>query len=149
MTRPITKHQKSKRVEIQLRRLKALDLKVRGFSDRSIGRELNVSASTAHNDVNKILGQLAERHVGEAANLRSLLNLRYEALFHKYFDQALAGEGHAVKVVITLLDRITKINGLVPDKSLVTVDQRCLNVEQPITFRINSAANIHNDSDID
>lgn len=50
---------------------------------------------------------------------------------------------------VTLLGSVTKINGLVPYKSLVTIDQRCLNVEQPITFKVDSVANLDNALDID
>ena len=52
-------------------------------------------------------------------------------------------------MVVTLLGSVTKINGLVPDKSLVAIDQRCLNVEQPITFKVDCVANLDNALDID
>ena len=142
MTRPITQKQKSKRIQIELRRYKALELKVKGYSDRAIARELGVGVVTAHGDVHKILGQLAEKHVDEAANLRALLNLRYETLFHSYFDQAVAGDNEAAKTVMGILDRMAKINGLIPDKSLVTVDQRSMKFDQPVTFRIDELAKL-------
>ena len=142
MTRPVTQKQKSKRVQIELRRHKALELKVKGFSDRAIARELGVGVATAHGDVHKILGQLAEKHVDEAANLRALLNLRYETLFHSYFNQAVAGDNEAAKTVMGILDRMAKINGLIPDKSLVTVDQRSMKFDQPVTFRIDELAKL-------
>jgi hypothetical protein len=37
-------------------------------------------------------GTLAREHAEEAANLRALLNIRYEELFHAYYDQAVGGE---------------------------------------------------------
>ena len=140
MSKQITQKQKSKRVQIELRRYKALELKVKGFSDRAIARELGVGVATAHGDVHKILGQLAEKHVAEAANLRALLNLRYETLFHSCFDQAVAGDNEAAKTVMGILDRMAKINGLIPDKSFVTVDQRSMKFDQPVTFRIDELA---------
>tara|TARA_B100000686_G_scaffold313688_1_gene359227 strand:+ start:478 stop:945 length:468 start_codon:yes stop_codon:yes gene_type:complete len=141
MTRPITQKQKSKRIQIELRRYKALELKVKGYSDRAIARELGVGVVTAHGDVHKILGQLAEKHVDEAANLRALLNLRYETLFHSYFDQAVSGGNEAAKTVMGILDRMAKINGLIPDKSLVTVDQRAMKFNEPVTFKIDGDYN--------
>ena len=143
MTRQITKKQKSKRVQIELRRYKALELKVKGFSDRAIARELGVGVATAHGDVHKILGQLAEKHVDEAANLRALLNLRYESLFLAYYDQAVSGDTEAAKMVVGILERVAKINGLIPDKSLVTVDQRSMKFDQPVTFRIDELAKLN------
>ncbi len=101
MTRLITQKQKSKRVQIELRRYKVLELKVKGFSDRAIAKELGVGVATAHGDVKKVLGDLANKHIEEAANLRALLNLRYESplLFLAYYDQAVSGDTEAAKRV--------------------------------------------------
>ena len=137
MTRPVTQKQKSKRVEIELRRFKALNLKVKGYSDRAIARELGVAVATAHGDVKKVLEDLARKHIEEAANLRALLNLRYESLFLAYYDQAIAGDKEAGKMVVGIMDRVAKINGVIPDKSLVTVDQRAMKFDEPVTFQIN------------
>ena len=136
MTRPTTQKQKSKRVQIELRRFKALDLKVKGYSDRAIARELGVGVATAHGDVKKVLEDLARKHIEEAANLRALLNLRYESLFHTYYEQALAGDIDSAKMVVGIMDRLAKINGVIPDKSLVTIDQRAMKFNEPVTFRI-------------
>ena len=137
MSKQITQKQKSKRVQIELRRYRALELKVKGFSDRAIAKELGVGVATAHGDVHKILGQLAEKHVDEAANFRALLNLRYESLFLSYYDQAISGNIEAAKMVVGIMERVAKINGIIPDKSLVTVDQRAMKFEEPVTFQIN------------
>ena len=137
MSKQITQKQKSKRVQIELRRYKALELKVKGFSDRAIARELGVGVATAHGDVKKVLGDLANKHIEEAANLRALLNLRYESLFLSYYDQAISGNIEAAKMVVGIMERVAKINGVIPDKSLVTVDQRALKFEEPVTFQIN------------
>ena len=136
MTRPVTQKQKSKRVEMELRRYKALELKVKGYSDRAIANELGIGVATAHSDVQNILGKLANKHVDQAANLRALLNLRYEKLLHAYFDQAVSGSTESAKVVVLILDRVVNINGLIPDKSLVTFDQRSVNMDRQVTFRI-------------
>ena len=136
MTRPITQKQKSKRVQIELRRYRALELKVKGFSDRAIASELGVGVATAHGDVKKVLEDLAQKHIEEAANLRALLNLRYESLFLSYYDQAISRNIEAAKMVVGIMERVAKINGVIPDKSLVTVDQRALKFEEPVTFRI-------------
>ena len=139
MTRPTTQKQKSKRVQIELRRFKALDLKVKGYSDRAIARELGVGVATAHGDVKKVLEDLARKHIEEAANLRALLNLRYESLFYTYYEQALAGDIDSAKMVVGIMDRLAKINGVIPDKSLVTIDQRAVRFDEPVTFQINPA----------
>ena len=86
--RPTTQKQASKRAEVTVRRHKALELKIAGHSDRAIARILDVDVSTAHRDVKNVLETLAREHAEEAANLRSLLTLRYEILFRTYYDQA-------------------------------------------------------------
>ena len=121
---------------MELRRYKALELKVKGYSDRAIARELGVGVATAYGDVKKVLEELARKHIDEAANLRALLNLRYESLFLAYYDQAVSGDTEAAKMVVGIMDRVAKINGVIPDKSLVTVDQRALKFDEPVTFRI-------------
>ena len=137
MSKQVTQKQKSKRVQIELRRYKALELKVKGFSDRAIARELGVGVATAHGDVKKVLGDLANKHIEEAANLRALLNLRYESLFLSYYDQAISGNIEAAKMVVGIMERVAKINGVIPDKSLVTVVQRAMKFGEPVTFQIN------------
>ena len=111
-------------------------MKVKGYSDRAIARELGVAVATAHGDVKKVLEDLARKHIEEAANLRALLNLRYESLFHTYYEQALAGDIESAKMVVGIMDRLAKINGLIPDKSSVTVDQRAMKFDEPVTFQI-------------
>ena len=134
--RPTTQKQASKRAEITVRRHRALDLKIAGHSDREIARILDVDVSTAHRDVKNLLEDLAKKHLEEAANLRALLNLRYEELFHAYYDQAVGGDTEATKIVVGIMERVAKINGVIPDRSLVTVDQRAMKFDQPVTFEI-------------
>ena len=107
---------------MELRRYKALELKIKGYSDRAIARELGVGVATAHGDVKKVLEDLAKKNLDEAANLRALLNLRYESLFQTYYESALVGDVESAKMVVGIMDRLAKINGVIPDKSLLTVD---------------------------
>ena len=138
--RPITQKQASKRAEVSVRRHRALELKIAGHSDRAIARNLGVGVSTAHNDVKNVLEDLARKHIDGAASLRALLNLRYEELFHAYYDQALSGDVEATKLVVGIMERVAKINGVIPDRSLVTVDQRAMKFDEPVTFNIQDAS---------
>jgi len=139
--RPTTQKQASKRAEIAVRRHKALELKIAGHSDRAIARMLDVDVSTAHRDVKNVLEAMAREHAEEAANLRALLNIRYEELFHAYYDQAVGGDVEATKIVVGIMERVAKINGVIPDKSLVTVDQRSVHLaDGEVTFSIEAAS---------
>ena len=53
-----------------------------------------------------------------------------------YYDQAVPGDTEAAKMVVGILERVAKINGVIPDKSLVTVDQRAMKLEETVTFKI-------------
>ena len=75
------------------------------------------------------------------SNLRALLNIRYEELFHAYYDQAIAGDMEATKIVVGIMERVAKINGVIPDRSLVTVDQRSVHLgDGEVTFNIEAAS---------
>ena len=56
--------------------------------------------------------------------------------FHAYYDKATAGDTEAAKICVGILERVAKINGVIPDRSLVTVDQRAMKFDQPVTFKI-------------
>ena len=84
---------------------------------------------------------MAREHAEEAANLRALLNIRYEELFHAYYDQAVGGDVEATKIVVGIMERVAKINGVIPDRSLVTIDQRALHLDSgEVTFSIAAAS---------
>ena len=139
--RPTTQKQASNRAEVAVRRHKALELKIAGHSDRAIARMLDVDVSTAHRDVKNVLEALAREHAEEAANLRSRVTLRYEILFRAYYDQAVAGDADATKICVGIMERMAKINGVIPDRSLVTVDQRALHLDSgEVTFSIAAAS---------
>jgi len=40
-------------------------------------------------------------------------------------------------MVVGIMDRLAKINGVIPDKSLVTIDQRAMRFDESVTFQIN------------
>ena len=127
--------------EHAIRAYGALELKIAGHSDRSIARILDVDVSTAHRDVKNVLEALAREHEEQAASLRSLLNVRYEKLFHAYYGQAVGGDVEATKIVVGIMERVAKINGVIPDRSLVTVDQRALHLDNgEVTFSIAAAS---------
>lgn len=39
-------------------------------------------------------------------------------------------------MVVGIMERVAKINGVIPDKSLLTVDQRSMRFDEPVTFQI-------------
>ena len=118
-----------------------VQLKIAVYSDSEIARRLGVGVSTAHSDVKNCLETLAREHAEEAANLRALLNIRYETLFLAYYDQAVSGDVEATKIVVGIMERVAKINGVIPDRSRVTVDQSAIHLDGgEVTFSIAAAS---------
>ena len=74
------------------RRMKALELKTMGHTVRDIAKQLDVSSTTAHNDIDAMLRDIADKDTGRANNNRMLLNQRYEALISAYFSKATGGD---------------------------------------------------------
>ena len=121
------------------RRLKALELKTMGHTVRDIAEQLNVSPTTAHNDIDVLLRDMAEKDAGRANNNRMLLNERYEALIRTYFDKATGGDIEAAKLVIDVLFKQAKINGLIPKEPLLNINQINPTPIEEFTFHINRA----------
>ena len=66
---------------------------------------------------------MAEKDTGRANNNRMLLNQRYEALISAYFSKATGGDIEAAKLVIDVLSKQAKINGLIPKEPLLNINQ--------------------------
>ncbi len=121
------------------RRLKALELKTMGHTVRDIAKQLDVSSTTAHNDIDVLLRDMAEKDTGRANNNRMLINERYEALIRAYFDKATGGDIEAAKLVVDVLGKQAKINGLIPKEPLLNINQINPPPIEEFTFEINRA----------
>ena len=66
------------------RRFKALELKTKGHTVRDIAEQLNVSPTTAHNDIDMLLTDIAKKDIHRANNNRMLVNERCEGLIKAY-----------------------------------------------------------------
>ena len=121
------------------RRLKALELKTMGHTVRDIAEQLNVSPTTAHNDIDALLSDMANKDISRANNSKMLVNQRYEALIRAYFDKATGGDIEAAKLVIDILFRQSKINGLIPKEPLLNINQINPPELEAFTFNIERA----------
>jgi len=124
----------------QARRLGALDLRLSGLPIRKIAEAQGVSVSTCHNDLDKILGSLAEQHTAGAAQLRALQTHRYESLLCEIWGKAKGGDLAAIDRCVSLLGRIDRINGLDDGKSLAVfvnqqVNHNQLNIQTDVTAK--------------
>ena len=121
------------------RRMRVLQAKVAGASVRQIAETEKLSVGQVQKDVQRALGELAREHVGHADHVRALQMERYNQLLLRWYNRALNGETEAVKVVLNIMDKISQINGVIPDKSLISI-QNSFNVDKnPVTFIIEGA----------
>jgi hypothetical protein len=86
-----------------------------------------------------------------ADQIRGLQMERYTTLLSRWWPQALAGDEAATKMVMSIMHRISEINGVIPKEPLITIDQRAINLTQgEVTFSIEAASGNHlNGSDGD
>tara|TARA_R100001244_G_scaffold95647_1_gene71714 strand:+ start:354 stop:836 length:483 start_codon:yes stop_codon:yes gene_type:complete len=131
------------------RRMRVLQAKVAGASVRQIAKTENLSIGQIQKDVQRALGELAREHVGHADQIRALQMERYNQLLLRWYNRALDGEVEAIKVVLTIMDKINQINGVIPDKSLISIQQNSFNVDKnPVTFIIERSNNDNSDDKI-
>ena len=131
------------------RRMRILQAKVAGASVRQIAETEKLSVGQIQKDVQRALGELAREHVGHADHVRALQMERYNQLLLRWYNRALAGEVEAIKVVLTIMDKISQINGVIPDKSLISIQQNSFNVDKnPVTFVIERSNNGNTDDKI-
>ena len=121
------------------RRYSVLELHFSGASEREIAKREGISTGLAHNDLKAALDMLAQRHMGMADEVRAVQMERYNALLSTWWRAALSGDIEATTVVLKILHHINQINGVIPDKPLITLQQNTLNIESsPVTFHIES-----------
>ena len=115
--------QNGKKIEIELRRHKVIEMKMAGASERSIAEKLGLHHTTVYNDVKKGLSAEAERHNEAYGMVRTLMNLRYNRLLLSWWQQALNGDSKAANIVLGILKDIREVNGLDP-KEPIQIDNR-------------------------
>ena len=125
---------------VRQRQFRVLQSKVAGASVRQIAEQEGVSSSQIQKDVTRVLGELAKEHVGMADQVRALQMERYNQILLRWYQRALGGDVEAVKIVLQVMDKISAIHGVIPDKSMIQVNNAFVNNE-PVTFVIESANN--------
>ena len=138
--------QKLTALQLSIRRHQAFGLKVKGYTVREIAEELNISPSVVHHDIEVVASDIADRDIKQANNNRMLANERYEALIRAYFDKATGGDIEAAKLVIDVLFKQAKINGLIPKEPLLNINQINPPELEAFTFNI-ERANLGGDID--
>ena len=124
----------------QQRRFRVLQAKVAGASVRQIAEQENVSTALIQKDVQRSLGELAREHVGHADTVRAMQMERYNQPLLRWYNRALNNDPDATSLMLKIMDKINQINGVIPDKSMIQIQQNSFNVnDNPVTFVIENA----------
>ena len=126
------------------RRMRVLQSKVAGASVRQIAEQEGVSAGQIQKDVIRALGELSKEHVGHADQVRAMQMERLNQLLLRWYPLALQQDAAATNITLKIIDKISQINGVIPDKPLVAIQQNYDNA--PVTFIIENANNDNPDS---
>jgi hypothetical protein len=136
---------KNIRVLAETRRYQMLELYKAGATERQIAETLGVDKALVHRGIKRVLGDLAEQYSGMADQIRGLQMERYTTLLSRWWSQALSGDQTATKMVLQIMHRISEINGVIPDRPLITIDQRSIQLTQgDVTFSIEAASDSTN-----
>ena len=134
-------HLAHKRAAAETRRYQVLEMFKAGVSERQIAKTLGIGVSTTHRDVQRVLGDLARKFSGVADEVRALQMDRYTTLLSRWWPQALSGDEAATNMVLKIMHRISEINGVIPDRPMITIDQRSISLTQgEVTFNIEAAS---------
>ena len=133
------------RAAAETRRYQTLELYKGGATEKQIAETLGVSKALVHKDIKRVLSDLADRHAGMADAIRALQMDRYSTLLSRWWPQALSGDVEATKMVMSIMHRISEINGVIPKEPLITIDQRSIHLTQgEVTFSIEAASDNQN-----
>ena len=129
------------------RRMRVLQSKVAGASVRQIADQEGVSAGQIQKDVVRALGELSKEHIGHADQVRAMQMERYNQLLLRWYQPALNQDAEATNIVLRIMDKISQINGVIPDKPLIAIQHNAFNDNAPVTFIIENANNDTPDGD--
>ena len=128
----------AKQIVAEDRRHQAIQLKMGGATTEQIAAQLGVSRTQAHNDIRKRLREVRQDD-GEAVQEEyNLQRARYDRLLLRWWNQALGADTETAErapgVCLKILRHIDYIGGLVPEKSLIQLQQNVQINNGGITF---------------
>tara|TARA_Y100001963_G_C6777577_1_gene448121 strand:- start:2102 stop:2581 length:480 start_codon:yes stop_codon:yes gene_type:complete len=120
------------------RRYRVLQAVLAGASERQIAEQEGVSRSLINRDKKKVLADLAKEHVGLADEVRSVQMERYNQIMLRWWQRAMSGDIEATNIILRVMKEINTINGVIPDKPLISFNQLNVGTEF-VTFNIETS----------
>ncbi len=107
--------------EIELRRNRAIELRIEGFSYREIAKELGVSVATAFNDVEAVIQRNKAEADERADKARHIALHRIDVAVRGLMPDVRSGNARSAEVMAKLEERRAKLIGLdAPEKRELT-----------------------------
>lgn len=122
----------------QQRRYRILQSVLAGASERQIAEQEGVARSLINRDKKKVLADLAKEHVGLADEVRSVQMERYNQIMLRWWQRAMSGDIEATNIILRVMKEINTINGVIPDKPLISFNQLNVGTEF-VTFNIETS----------
>ena len=139
---------KAQRIAAETRRYQMLELAKAGATERQIADTLGVARSLVHREIKRVLGDLAQAASHAADSVRALQMERYTTLLSRWWPQALNGDLEATRMVMSVMHRISEINGVIPKEPLISIDQRSIHLtDGEVTFSIEAASSDNTNGD--
>lgn len=120
------------RIAAEVRRYEMLELTKAGLTERQIAARLEVQRSLVHREVKRVLGELAQSYSRTADNVRAVQMERYLELLAKWWPLALEGDEAATNMTLRIMARIDAVNGIIPDRPLITMTQTNVQVGESL-----------------
>ena len=119
------------KINAELRRSQALQLKQSGMTYEQIAERLGVAQSQVHKDVRRRLAEVRRDDSEAVAEEYAMAKLRYERLFLRWWPDAIGGDDERAKVAtemcLRIMGRMAQIGGLIPDKPLIQLNTLQIN----------------------
>lgn len=116
-------------VQATQKQLDALNLRLKGLTYQEMGKELGVTAKTAHDRVLRALKHQREEFAEKADEVREQELARLDLLMQKVMDRAMAlGDPKDIEAVLKIMDRRAKYLGIETTK--IQVEARWADILQ-------------------
>ena len=120
---------KQEKVNAEDRRYQMLQLTRIGMTERGIAKHFNISRSLVHKEVKRVLNDLAKNNQALADHVRTIQMDRYNSMLERVWPTFWReGDAESLRMVLSILDRINAINGVIPDRPLIDMRTQTIQV---------------------
>ena len=124
------------------RRFEFLELLKQGLTYRAIGARYDLDPTYVHRQGKKALEELADKYSGTADQMRAINNERLIALLSTWYPLAMERDNKATDHVLRIINDLNRLNGCLPDRPMITIQNQNILDTQAIVFEIDGAGSV-------